>query len=96
MHAYENGKTYTPGTVVTYDGKVYSKDNDGDNSPPDSVPGGWTEISGPNTNVQEYAAIEQSLGSYESRREQHKQDVMAKLAAEGLAPEDVKAVLNAQ
>jgi len=96
MHAYKNGKTYTPGTVVTYKGKVYSKANDGDNSPPDSVPGGWTEISGPNTNVQEYVAIQQSLGSYEQRAKDHKAEVLAKLAAEGLSPDDVRAVLNAK
>ena len=88
-----HGKTYTPGDVVQHQGKVYSKDSDGDDSPPDAVPGGWTEVV--NHNLPEFEAIEASFNSYEQRKAAHKATVMAKLMKEGLNPDDVQAVLNA-
>ena len=33
--------TYATGDHVKHEGKVYQKADDGDNSPPDDVPGGW-------------------------------------------------------
>ena len=91
---WQPGVVYQPGTVVTHAGKVYQKLDDGDNSPPDEIPGGWLLIE--NTNLDEYNAIDQALSSFESRRETHRAEVLAKLAAEGLDPSDVQAVLNAQ
>ena len=35
---------YGPGDHVKHEGKVYLKDDDGDNSEPDDVPGGWSLI----------------------------------------------------
>ena len=35
------GVTYAAGYHVKHEGKVYQKADDGDNSPPDDVPGGW-------------------------------------------------------
>jgi hypothetical protein len=92
MEHYQPGNRYTEGTIVIYDGKVYQKDTDDDNSPPDSVAGGWTEIE--NTNLKEYQAIADSFNSYEARREAHKQTVLSQLKAAGLSADDVKAVLN--
>ena len=95
MDTYKAGTTYIPGSVVLHDGKAYQKLDDGDNSPPDDVPGGWKLIPDDRSNLTEYQAIEASLGSYEQRVKDHKAEVLAKLAAEGLDPSDVKAVLNA-
>ena len=36
--------TYATGDHVKHEGKVYQKADDGDNSAPDSVPGGWDLI----------------------------------------------------
>lgn len=40
---WDAGTTYQPGDVVQHQGKLYRKVDDGDNSEPDAVPGGWTE-----------------------------------------------------
>lgn len=93
METWKHGKSYSPGDVVKHQGKVYSKDADGDDSPPDAVPGGWTELA--DNNLPEYEAIEASFSSYEQRVADHKAQVLAKLQAEGLSPDAVKAVLNA-
>ena len=95
MNTYKAGTTYIPGSVVLYEGKAYQKLADDDNSTPDDVPGGWKLIPDDLSNLKEYQAIEASLGSYEQRVKDHKAEVLAKLAAEGLDPSDVKAVLNA-
>ena len=95
MDTYKAGTTYMPGSVVLYDGKAYQKLDDGDNSPPDDIAGGWDELPPERNNLAEYTAIEASLGSYEQRVKDHKAEVLAKLAAEGLDPSDVKAVLGA-
>ena len=91
---WQRGVVYQPGVVVTYRGKVYQKLDDGDQSPPDNIPGGWKLIE--NTNLAEYNAIDRALGSFESRRDTHRAEVLAKLAADGLDPADVRAVLNAK
>ena len=90
---WQPGVVYQPGTVVTYQGQVYQKLDDDDQSPPDDIPGGWVEIT--NDNHQEFEKIEASFNSYEQRKADHKAEVLAKLAAEGLNPDDVKAVLDA-
>ena len=95
MDTYKAGTTYIPGSVVLYDGKAYQKLDDGDNSTPDDIAGGWVELPPERSNLAEYTAIEASLGSYEQRVKDHKAEVLAKLAAEGLDPSDVKAVLGA-
>ena len=92
---WTNSKTYTAGTVVVHQDKLYQKLDDGDNSPPDDIAGGWVEVPPERHNLAEYTAIEASLGSYEQRVKDHKAEVLAKLAAEGLDPSDVKAVLGA-
>jgi hypothetical protein len=93
METWKHGKSYAPGTVVLHEGKVYRKDADGDDSPPDAVPGGWSEL--PNTNLSEFLAIEASFTSYEERKAKHQAEVRKKLAAAGLAEADVLAVLSA-
>jgi hypothetical protein len=92
MEHYQPGNRYTEGTIVIHDNKVYKKDADDDNSPPDSVAGGWTEIK--TTNLAEYQAIADSFNSYEARRDAHKQKVLSQLKAAGLSADEVKAVLN--
>jgi hypothetical protein len=92
MEQYQPGNRYTEGTIVIHDNKVYKKDADEDNSPPDSVAGGWTEIE--NTNLAEFQAIADSFNSYEARRDAHKQKVLSQLKAAGLSADEVKAVLN--
>ena len=93
METWKQGKTYDPGTVVLHKGEVYQKDNDADQTEPDPVAGGWSHL--PNTNVVEYQAIEASFNSYEADKAKYQAQVLAKLQAEGLNPDAVKAVLNA-
>jgi hypothetical protein len=38
---WEPGVTYEPGALVAYNGEVFLKLDDGDNTPPDRIPGGW-------------------------------------------------------
>ena len=90
-----NSKTYTAGDVVIHHSKLYQKLDDGDNSPPDDIAGGWVEIPPERNNLAEYTAIEASLGSYEERKAKHQADVRKKLAAAGLDPVEVLAVLAA-
>jgi hypothetical protein len=92
---WTNSKSYTAGTVVVHQDKLYQKLDDGDNSPPDDIAGGWVEVPPERNNLAEYTAIEASLGSYEARKAKHQADVRKKLAAAGLDPVDVLAVLNA-
>ena len=92
----EDKVPYAPGSAVEYQGKVYEKLDDNDQSPPDEVGGGWRRIDNdPRANVAQYQAIESAFNSYEQRVKDHKAEVLAKLAAEGLSPEDVRAVLKA-
>jgi hypothetical protein len=84
---------YTPGTCVTHKGTVYQKLDDGDNTEPDAVAGGWSVLE--DSNIEEYNAIATSLGGYEERVKLHKATVLAKLHAAGLDAADVKAVLGA-
>ena len=92
---WTKSKSYTAGTVVVHQDKLYQKLDDGDNSPPDSVPGGWVEVPAERNNLAEYTAIEASLGSYEERKAKHQAEVRKKLAAARLEPADVLAVLRA-
>jgi len=93
IHDWQPGVTYQPGTVVTYQGQAYQRLDGGDDSEPDDNPGGWQLLE--NTNLDEYRHIEESMSSYEARREAHKAEVIAALEAEGLDPDDVRVVLNA-
>ena len=99
MDTYKAGTTYIPGSVVVYGGKAYQKLDDGDNSPPDDIAGGWVEIPPERNNLAQYTAIETSLGSYEQRVKDHKAKVAAakasataKLAALGLTVEELQAL----
>ena len=93
MHTYEEGTTYAQGEMVHHDGNLYIKTDDSDTSLFDDTSSGWQLVE--NTNLDEYQPVEQALSSYESRREAHTAEVLAALEAEGLDPDDVKAVLNA-
>ena len=90
---WQPGVTYQPGTVVTYQGQAYQRLDGGDDSEPDDNPGGWQLLE--NTNLDEYRHIEESMSSYEARREAHTAEVLAALEADGLDPDDVRVVLNA-
>ena len=87
--------TYAAGDEVQHQGKFYRKADDSDTSPPDDVPGGWVEVPPERHNLAEYTAIEASLSSYEERKAKHQAEVRKKLAAAGLEPADVLAVLGA-
>ena len=96
---WTNSKNYTAGTVVVHQDKLYQKLDDGDNSPPDSVPGGWVEVPPERNNLAEYTAIETSLGSYEQRVKDRKAKVAAarasaeaKLKALGLTVDELQAL----
>ena len=92
---WTKSKSYTAGTVVVHQDKLYQKLDDGDDSPPDDIAGGWVEIPPERNNLAQYTAIEASLGSYEERKAKHQAEVRKKLAAAGLEPADVLAVLRA-
>ena len=95
MDTYKAGTTYIPGSVVLHNGKVHQKLDDGDNSTPDDVPGGWKSIPDDRSNLKEYQAIEASLGSYEARVASHRASILKALADAGLDADDVEAVLRA-
>jgi hypothetical protein len=90
-----NSETYTPGDVVVHQDKLYQKLDDGDDSPPDDIAGGWVEVPLESNNLAEYTAIEASFSSYEERKAKYQAEVRQKLAAAGLEPADVLAVLGA-
>jgi hypothetical protein len=96
---WTKSKSYTAGTVVVHQDKLYRKLGDGDDSAPDSVPGGWAEIPPERNNLAEYTAIEASLGSYEKRKAKHQAKVAAakasaeaKLKALGLTVDELQAL----
>ena len=96
---WTKSKSYTAGTVVVHQDKLYQKLDDGDDSPPDDVAGGWVEVPPERNNLAEYTAIEASLGSYEQRVKDHqakvaaaKASATAKLAALGLTVEELQAL----
>jgi len=91
--AWQAGTTYTAGTIVTHNGGVYQKADDGDNTEPDAIAGGWSVLE--NSNVAEFNAIASSFSTYEERVRKHKAATLAKLHAAGLDPDEVKAVLTA-
>jgi hypothetical protein len=97
MNTWKQGDIYDPGAVVGHQGQAYRKLDDGDNSPPDAVPGGWELLQ--NSNLQQYEVIEAALGSYEQRRDAHiaavaaaKASAEAKLKALGLTVEELQAL----
>jgi hypothetical protein len=94
METWKQGKAYGPGAVVKHNDNLYQKLDDGDNSPPDDIAGGWEPVSAEN-NLAEFEAIEASFLSYEERKAKYQADVLAKLKAAGLDPAAVQAVLNA-
>jgi hypothetical protein len=88
---------YQPGSLVTHQGAVYQKLDDGDQSEPDGVAGGWQLLV--TSNVAEYNAIAQSFASYEARVQAHqskmtaaKRSAMGKLAALGLTADEINAL----
>jgi hypothetical protein len=99
MNTYTQGTVYTAGDLVQYNGKLYQKDNDNDQTAPDDVPGGWSLIPDDRNNLSQFNAIAQSFGSYEQRVQQHKAKVAAdrksaesKLEALGLTADELKAL----
>ena len=99
MNTYESGTTYAPGTVLLHNDKLYRKLDDGDNSSPDDVPGGWSELPKDETNLPEYLTIEASLTSYEARRNAYqikvaadRKSAEAKLEALGLTVDELQAL----
>ena len=96
---WTNSQTYTAGTVVVHQDKLYQKLDDGDDSPPDDIAGGWVEVPAERNNLAEYTAIETSLGSYEQRVKDHQAKVAAakasaeaKLKALGLTVDELQAL----
>ena len=96
---WTNSQTYTAGTVVVHQDKLYQKLDDGDDSPPDDIAGGWVEVPAERNNLAEYTAIEASLGSYEQRVKDHQAKVAAakasaeaKLKALGLTVDELQAL----
>ena len=99
MKKYKAGTTYAPGEVVLSENKLYQKLDDGDNSAPDDVAGGWVEIPTAQTNLPEFLKIDSSFGSYEQRRDaavrQRKADLASaekKLLDLGLTSAEVDAL----
>ena len=96
---WTQSQSYTAGTVVVHQDKLYQKLDDGDTSAPDGVAGGWAEIPPELNNLAEYTAIEASLGSYEKRKAKYQAKVAAakasaeaKLQALGLTVEELQAL----
>jgi hypothetical protein len=90
---WQSDATYETNAVVLHNGEAYFKLDDSDQSEPDHIGGGWQLV--PNSNATEYTAIEASFSSYEERKAKHQAEVRQKLAAAGLEPADVLAVLGA-
>ena len=96
---WTKSQSYTAGTVVVHQDKLYQKLDDGDDSPPDDIAGGWVEVPAERNNLAEYTAIEASLGSYEQRVKDRKAKVAAakasaeaKLKALGLTVDELQAL----
>ena len=96
---WTKSQIYTAGTVVVHQDKLYQKLDDGDDSPPDDIAGGWVEVPPERNNLAEYTAIEASLGSYEQRVKDHQAKVAAakasaeaKLEALGLTVDELQAL----
>ena len=96
---WTKSQSYTAGDVVVHQHKLYQKLDDGDNSPPDDIAGGWGEIPPERHNLAEYTAIEASFGSYEQRVKDNKAKVAAakasaeaKLKALGLTVDELQAL----
>ena len=97
MNTWKQGNIYDSGSIVEHRGEAYRKLDDGDNSPPDAVPGGWELLQ--NNHLQQYEVIEAAFGSYEQRRDAHiaavaaaKASAEAKLEALGLTVEELQAL----
>ena len=99
MQTWNDKTIYSPGTVVVHQDKLYQKLDDGDDTAPDSVPGGWEQIPDDRNNLTQYTAIESSFNSYEQRVKDHKAKVAAdkasaeaKLEALGLTADELQAL----
>jgi len=98
MNIWKSDVIYSPADRVVHGGKLYTKLDDGDNTAPDGVGGGWAEVE-PLVDPSEFIAIETSLSSYEERVQQHQQALRAakasaqsKLQALGLTVEELQAI----
>jgi hypothetical protein len=99
IEAWQQGKQYDPSVVVTHNGKTYQKLDDGDQSEPDEIGGGWSLITA--SNVTEFNAIAQSFDTYEQRVIEHQQKLakaketaLQKLSALGLSQLEVEALFQ--
>ena len=92
---------YEPGEVVLHQGKMYAKLDDGDNTAPDAVAGGWQEVRDVQAEgLAEYQAIEASFSTYEERVKLHqaelalkRQQTIEKIKALGATDEDIAALV---
>jgi len=67
METWQPAHVYPPRTLVVHKGQVYRKLDDGDNTEPDNVPGGWELVQA--ENLTEFLAIHERFSTYEARRD---------------------------
>lgn len=101
MDTYNPSVVYNLGDLVVFNGKLYSKDNDSDQSTPDDVAGGWTHVTTATFDSSELDRINASFNTYEQRvqeyqqhKAQTKQTALEKLNKLGITTEELEALLN--
>ena len=101
LEAWVQGTTYSPGSVVSHNGKYYEKLDDVDQSEPDEIDGGWLEILISKESLDRYQKTVESFSTYEARVIQHqqqqaqaKQSALEKLNKLGITTEELEALLN--
>lgn len=97
IQSWQADHTYAPGDVVLHNGSAYHKLDDGDNTEPDAVGGGWQALE--NSNAVQFNIIAARFNSYEARRDAHlaamaaaRSSAHTKLQALGLTAEELKAL----
>lgn len=99
---WQPNTTYHPGDVVIHNGVLYTKLDDGDNSAPDAVAGGWESAGSPELdNLDEFLAIKNSFASYVEQSAKYQAKLQAdrtsaeeKLHRLGLTADEVTALLT--
>jgi hypothetical protein len=100
IQSWKSDRLYSPGDIVSHDGRKWVSTSSNRNNPPDDVPGDWQDVSNA-SNLEEFIAIKESFDSYEvrvaQRQQQHaqvKQSALDKLHKLGITTEELEALLN--
>jgi hypothetical protein len=98
IQSWKSDRLYSPGDIVSHDGRKWVATSTNKANMPDDVPGDWEDVSEA-SNLEEFVAIKNSFDSYEARVAAHqaamaaaKASAEAKLTALGLTTEELQAL----